>query len=87
MLTNSKFALSLMFVLATASAAMAAPKQPVRPSATIQQQVPVGSHLSLDSVLRDSFGRSILPTYRAPPGRTVQAGLTDRRTKAQVDDR
>ena len=49
MLTNSKFALSLVFVLATASAAMAAPKQPVRPNTAIQQQVPAGSHLSLDS--------------------------------------
>ena len=29
MLTNSKFALSLVFVLATASAAMATPKQPI----------------------------------------------------------
>ena len=49
MLTNSKFALSLVFVLATASAAMAAPKQPVRPNTAIQQQVPAGSHLSLGS--------------------------------------
>jgi hypothetical protein len=49
MLTNSKFALSLVLVLATASAAMAAPKQPVRPNTAIQQQVPAGSHLSLDS--------------------------------------
>jgi len=49
MLTNSKFALSLVFVLATASAATAAPKQPVRPNTAIQQQVPAGSHLSLDS--------------------------------------
>jgi hypothetical protein len=49
MLTNSKFALSLVFVLATASAAMAAPKQPVRPNTAIQQQIPAGSHLSLDS--------------------------------------
>ena len=49
MLTSSKFALSLVFVLATASAAMAAPKQPVRPNNAIHQQVPAGSHLSLDS--------------------------------------
>jgi hypothetical protein len=49
MLTSSKFALPLVFVLATASAAMAAPKQPVRPNTAIQQQVPAGSHLSLDS--------------------------------------
>ena len=45
MLTNSKIALSLALVLATASAATAAPKQPVRPNTAI-----AGSHLSLDSV-------------------------------------
>ena len=49
MLTGQKFALSLVFVLATALAATAAPKQPVRPNTAIQQQVPAGSHLSLDS--------------------------------------
>ena len=50
MLTNSKIALSLVFVLATASAAAAAPKQASRHETTIQQQVPAGSHLSLNSV-------------------------------------
>jgi len=45
MLTNSKIALSLALVLATASAATAAPKQPVRPNIAI-----AGSHLSLNSV-------------------------------------
>ena len=49
MLTSSKFALSLVFVLAAASAAMAAPKQPARPNNAIHQQAPAGSHLSLDS--------------------------------------
>ena len=44
MLTNSKIALSLVLVLATASAAMAAPKQPVR-----RNIAAAGSHLSLDS--------------------------------------
>ena len=44
MLTNSKIALSLALVLATASAATAAPKQPVRPNTAI-----AGSHLSLNS--------------------------------------
>ena len=40
MLTNAKIALPLALLLATASAAMAAPKQPVRPNtAPIQQQV------------------------------------------------
>jgi hypothetical protein len=50
MLTNSKIALSLALVLATVSAAVAAPKQAARHQTTIQQQVPAGSHLSLDSV-------------------------------------
>jgi hypothetical protein len=45
MLTNSKIALTLALVLATASAATAAPKQPVRANTAI-----AGSHLSLDSV-------------------------------------
>jgi hypothetical protein len=44
MLTKSKIALSLVFVLATASASVAAPKQPVRPNTVI-----AGSHLSLNS--------------------------------------
>ena len=57
MLTKSKIALSLVFVLATASAAVAAPNQPVRPSAAIQQQVP-GSHLSLDSASSNGSVRS-----------------------------
>jgi hypothetical protein len=54
MLTSPKFALSLVFVLATASAATADHKQPVRPDTAIQQQVPAGSHLSLDSTSTDS---------------------------------
>ena len=58
MLTKSKIALSLVFVLATASAATAAPKQPVRPDTSIQQQVPAGSHRSLDST---STGSSEFP--------------------------
>ena len=45
MLTNSKIALSLALVLAAASAATAAPKQPARPNTAI-----AGSHLSLDLV-------------------------------------
>ena len=57
MLTSPKFALSLVFVLATASAAIAAPKQPVRPTA-IQQQVAAGAHLSLDSTSSTGSVRS-----------------------------
>jgi hypothetical protein len=56
MLTSPKFALSLVLVLATASAATATPKQPVRPNTAIQQQVPAGSHLSLDSRSTGSVG-------------------------------
>jgi hypothetical protein len=50
MLTNSKIALSAALVLATASAAFAAPKHPVRHQATIQQQVPANAYLSFGSV-------------------------------------
>jgi hypothetical protein len=40
MLTNSKIALAVALVLATASAAVAAPKHPVRHDAAIQRHVP-----------------------------------------------
>jgi len=40
MLTNSKIALAVALVLATASAALAAPKNPIRHDAAIQRQVP-----------------------------------------------
>ena len=40
MLTNPKIALAVALVLATASAAVAAPKHPVRHDAAIQRQVP-----------------------------------------------
>jgi hypothetical protein len=50
MLTNSKIALSIALVLATASAATAAPKQAVRNQTTIQQQVPANAYLSFGSV-------------------------------------
>jgi hypothetical protein len=50
MLTNSKIALSLALVLATVSAAVAAPKQASLHQTTIQQRVSGGSHLSLNSV-------------------------------------
>ena len=46
MLTNSKIALSVALVLATASAAIAAPKQAVRHQTTVAQQVPTGAYLS-----------------------------------------
>jgi hypothetical protein len=50
MLTNSKIALSVALVLATASAALAAPKQAVRHQTTIQQQLPANVYLSFGSV-------------------------------------
>jgi hypothetical protein len=47
MLTNSKIALSVAFVLATASAALATPKQAtVRHQPTIQQQIPANAYMS-----------------------------------------
>jgi hypothetical protein len=49
MLTNSKIALSVALVLATASAATAAPKHAVRHQ-TIQQQVPANAYLSFGAV-------------------------------------
>jgi hypothetical protein len=47
MSTNSKIALSVALVLATASAATAAPKQAVRHQTAIQRQVPANAYLSL----------------------------------------
>src|SRR5215468_11692645 len=46
MLTNSKLALSVALVLATASAAVAAPKHAVRHQTTVARQVPAGAYLS-----------------------------------------
>jgi len=51
MLTNFKIALSVALVLATASVAVAAPKQhPVRHQTPTVQQVPAGTYLSFASV-------------------------------------
>jgi hypothetical protein len=49
MLTNSKIALSISLILATASAATAAPKQAVRQT-TIQHQVPANAYLTFGAV-------------------------------------
>ena len=46
MLTNSKIALSVALVLATASAAIAAPKHAVRHQTTVAREVPAGAYLS-----------------------------------------
>ena len=52
MLTNSKLALSVALVLATASAAVAAPKHAVRHHTATVQQVPAGTYLSFASAPR-----------------------------------
>ena len=52
MLTNSKIALSVALVLATASAAVAAPKHPVPHQTLTVQQVPAGAYLSFASAPR-----------------------------------
>jgi hypothetical protein len=54
MLTNSKIALSVALVLATASAAIAAPKHAVRYQTTIARQVPAGAYLSFAGPARAS---------------------------------
>jgi hypothetical protein len=46
MLTNSKIALAVALVLATASAAVAAPKHPVRHQTPTVQQVPASTYQS-----------------------------------------
>jgi hypothetical protein len=50
MLTNLKMALSVALVLATASAAFAAPRHPVHHQTTVRQQVPANAYLSFGSV-------------------------------------
>jgi hypothetical protein len=54
MLTNSKIALSAALVLATASAAIAAPKQTARHQTTVARQVPAGAYLSFAGSARAS---------------------------------
>ena len=66
MLTKSKIGLSIAFFLATAPAAMAAPKHPVRHhSAMVHsamvRQLPASSYLSFGSAA--GAGRVIEPTY------------------------
>ncbi|HEY7300747.1 MAG TPA: hypothetical protein VH684_22850 [Xanthobacteraceae bacterium] len=53
MLTNSKIALSVALVLATASAALAAPKHAVRHQTATVRQVPANAYLSFGSVRRN----------------------------------
>ena len=62
MLTNSKLALSVALVLATASAAVAAPKHAVRhQTATTVQQVPAAAYLSFASAPRANS--AAVPAY------------------------
>src|SRR5215467_12005212 len=49
MLTNLKIALAVALVLATASAALAAPKHPVRHQTAVERQVPASALLSFGS--------------------------------------
>ena len=61
MLTNSKIALSVALVLATASTALAAPKQgTVHHQPTIEQKVPASTYLSFGAVR--STGSVITPS-------------------------
>ncbi|HEY7296762.1 MAG TPA: hypothetical protein VH684_02400 [Xanthobacteraceae bacterium] len=50
MLTNSKIALCVALILASASAALAAPKHAVRHHAAVARQVPANAYLSFASV-------------------------------------
>ena len=59
MLTNSKIARSLALVLATASAAMAAPRHAARQ--TILQQIPAGTYLEIGSTRSAGSARSSGP--------------------------
>jgi hypothetical protein len=61
MLTNSKIALSVALVLASASAALAAPKHPVRHNTAIQRQAPANAYLSFGAVR--STGSAKQPPY------------------------
>ena len=71
MLTNLKIALALAFVLATASAAMAAPKHATRQ--TILQQIPAGTYLEIGSTRSTGSARSSGPANE--PGALSPRGL------------
>jgi hypothetical protein len=67
MLTRSNIALAVALILATASAAMSAPKHPVyRPNTALQQQIPAGTYLSFDPVR--STGPANQPSNISPGG-------------------
>ena len=50
MLTKSRIALAVALVLATASAALAAPKHPVRHHTVVARPLPAGAYLSFGAV-------------------------------------
>jgi len=61
MLTHSKIAFSVALVLATASAAVAAPRHPIRHQTPTVQQVPAGAYLSFASAPRTNAANE--PAY------------------------
>jgi hypothetical protein len=70
-MATSRIALALALVLGGASAAMAAPKDPARHETTIQQQVPAGTYLNIDSRTTGSVrstGPAIQPSDISPRG-------------------
>jgi hypothetical protein len=71
MLTNLKIALALAFVLASASAAMAAPKHATRQ--TMLQQIPAGTYLEIGSKRSTGSKRSSGPANE--PGTLSPRGM------------
>jgi len=63
MLTNSKIALSVAFVLATASAAAAAPKLAVHHQAATARHLPAASYLRTSSAASGEAVNSRNPCY------------------------
>jgi len=61
MLTNSKIPLAVALVLATASSAVAAPKQAVRHQTAVERQIPASALLSFGSVRPANSANE--PTY------------------------
>jgi len=86
MLTNSKIALSVALVLATASAAIAAPKHAVSHQTTVARQVPAGAYLSFARHQGTDLGAarasgSVNESLRENPGYRQRRG---RRCQAKV---
>ena len=75
MLTNSKIALSVALVLATASASVAAPKHTVRHPSTIARQLPANTYLSYAAVPATNPAKE--PEYMKIQDRGVREYLGD----------